>query len=87
MQLTIRIPADYMHRIEELAREMGLKKSDVARLAIKEFIAGHPGPGDNYPFARARHLLGVAESGIADLGQNHRQYILNKISHSRHSGS
>lgn len=79
MQLTIRMPDEYMRRIETLARRMGLKKSDVARMAIKEFIANHSGRDDNYPYARAKHLLGVAESGVEDLGRNHRKYILEKI--------
>lgn len=79
MQLTIRVPDEQMRKIEEIAHKLGLKKSDVARLAIKEFIAEHGGSEDGYPYARARPLLGVAESGVTDLGQNHRQHLLKKI--------
>lgn len=78
MQLTIRLPDEYGPQIERLVKELGLKKSDVARLAIKEFIAKHP-QNHEYPFNKAKNLIGVAESGISDLGQNHRKYLLEKI--------
>lgn len=78
MQLTIRLPDDYGPQIERLVREMGLKKSDVARLAIKEFIASHP-QRNEYPFSKAKSFIGVAESGTSDLGQNHRKYLVEKI--------
>ncbi len=29
------------------------------------------------PFQKVRHLLGVAESGMKDLGKNHRAYLIN----------
>lgn len=79
MQLTIRVSDEHMREIEEIARKMGLKKSDVARMAIKEFVEQHAGPENGYPYAKARSLLGVAESGVKDLGQNHRQHILKNI--------
>lgn len=79
MQLTIRVPDEQMRKIEEIADRMGLKKSDVARLAIRAFIAEHDDGGNDYPFGRARELLGVAESGVRDLGQEHRQYLRQKL--------
>lgn len=79
MQLTIRMPDEYAAGVESLAKAMGLKKSDIARLAIKEFIANHSADEYDYPYAKAKNLLGVAESGVKDLGQNHRKYLINKI--------
>lgn len=31
------------------------------------------------PFDKVRKLIGIAESGISDLGKNHRKYIIDKI--------
>jgi len=31
------------------------------------------------PFQKVKHLLGTAESGIKDLGQRHRYYLIKKI--------
>ncbi len=78
MQLTIRMPDEQMSRIEQIAKKMGLKKSDVTRMAIKKFI-------DEYsdstvkPFAKVKHLLGVVESGVPDLGQRHRNHLIKEI--------
>ncbi len=78
MQLTIRLPDDQMNRIEQIAKQMGLKKSDVTRLALKRFIDENSEPAER-PFKKVKHLLGIAESGISDLGQHHREHLIQKI--------
>jgi len=78
MQLTIRLPDEQMNRISQIAEQMGLKRSDVARMALKRFIDEHRETADR-PFTKAEHLLGIAESGIPDLGQHHRKHLLVKI--------
>ena len=57
---------------------MGLTKSDITRVAIKKFIEEY---SDNAvkPFEKVKHLLGVVESGVPDLGQRHRNHLLKKI--------
>ncbi|NQU13105.1 MAG: ribbon-helix-helix protein, CopG family [Desulfobacteraceae bacterium] len=79
MQLTIRMPDEYKGRIEMLAKEMGLKKSDIARLALKRFIEENMDKEQASPYQRVKHLLGTAESGIMDLGQRHREHLIDKI--------
>jgi len=78
-QLTIRMSKDYLLKIEQIAKKMGLKKSDITRLAIRHFIEGYGYNDDKTPFDRVRRLIGVVESGIPDLGQNHRKYLIEKI--------
>lgn len=41
MQLTIRMPDDYKKKIEILSDNIGLKRSDIARLALRKFIDEH----------------------------------------------
>lgn len=79
MQLTIRMDDEYKGKIEMLAKEMGLKKSDIARLALKRFIEENIGNEQASPYQRVKHLLGTAESRIQDLGQRHREYVIEKI--------
>jgi hypothetical protein len=79
MQLTIRMPQEYNEKIEILAEKMGLKKSDIAKLALKEFIEENIADGGSVPYDKVKHLLGVAESGIKDLGQRHREYVFKII--------
>ena len=79
MQLTIRIPEEYKEKVELLAQKMGLKKSDIARIALKEFIEENMDSDDRTAYDKVKHLLGTAESGIKDLGQRHREYLVKKI--------
>ena len=84
MQLKIRVPDEQMVRIEQIAMEMGLKKSDVTRMAIKKFIEDFSYEmSESKPYHRVKHLLGVAESGITDLGQRHREHLSRKIKNKR----
>ncbi len=83
MQLTIRMPDEYLPEIEKIAKKMGLKKSDITRMAIKKFIAEYNTQDEKKPYDKAQHLLGVAESNIADLGQNHRTYLTKRIKNNR----
>jgi len=77
MQMTIRMPDEYKARIEELASKTGLKKSDIARLAIRRFLEDfEAGERREKPEAETKDLIGVVSSGVSDLGTNHRDYLL-----------
>ena len=78
MQLTIRMPDEQMTKIEHIAKKMGLKKADVTRMAIKNFIEEYS-DSTVKPFDKVKHLLGVVESGVPDLGQRHRKHLIRKI--------
>ena len=78
-QITIRIPKADVLKVELLAKRFGLKKSDITRMAIKKFIEKEDGYSEQPAFEKVKHLIGIAESGISDLGQNHRKYLINKI--------
>jgi metal-responsive CopG/Arc/MetJ family transcriptional regulator len=78
-QITIRMPKEYFSRIEQIAKSSGLKKSDITRMAIRKYIEEYSSQKDADPYSKAKHLIGVAESGISNLGQNHREYLIKKI--------
>jgi hypothetical protein len=80
MQLTIRTSDDLMLQINQIAEEMGLKKSDVTRMALKRFADDYTRrPKAEKPYNRLKHLLGMAESGLTDLGQRHREHLIKQI--------
>ena len=83
MQLTIRMPDRYFSKIEHIAGKMGLKKSDITRMAIKKFIEEYGDDNETKPFGKVQHLLGIVESGVSDLGQHHRKYLVEKIKSDR----
>jgi len=79
MQLTVRMPDEYMEKLNLLSKKMGLKKSDVVRVALKRFLDENSEGIYRPPFQKIKSILGVAESGIKDLGQRHRHYLIQKI--------
>jgi len=79
MQFTVRMPDEYKRKIDILAEKMGLKRSDITRLALKKFLEENLTTEHITPFQRVHHLVGSAESGIKDLGQRHRDYLIKKI--------
>ena len=78
-QLTIRMPEEFFSKIEQIAKASGLKKSDVTRMAIRKFLEEYSSEEDVNLYSKAKRLIGVVESGIPDLGQNHREYLVKKI--------
>ncbi len=78
MQLTIRLPEDHVSKLDKIAISMGLKKSDITRMAIKRFIEAYE-EKEAKPYSKVQSILGIVESGVPDLGQNHRKYLVDKI--------
>lgn len=78
-QLTIRLPDEYLIKVQQIAKASGLKKSDITRMAIKKFIDDYGHDKEGNPYSKAKRLIGVVESGIPDLGTNHRKYLINRI--------
>jgi predicted transcriptional regulator len=80
MQITIRASDDLMLKIEQIAKEMGLKKSDITRLALTKFADEYSSEKEEQrPYNRIKHLIGAADSGMPDLGRRHRAYLIKKI--------
>ena len=79
MQLTVRMPDEYTEILNLLSNKMGLKRSDIVRLALKCFLDENSEDIHQLPFQKVKSILGVAESGIKDLGKRHRHYLIQKI--------
>jgi len=79
MQLTVRMPNEYTKKLDNLSKKMGLKRSDIVRLALKQFLEEDHERNSRTPFQKVKHLLGIVESGTKDLGQLYRRYLLQKI--------
>jgi len=75
-QLTLRLPAALAEKLERSARRLKRKRSDVVRLALEQFLDTEP---DVRPTERVRDLLGRVESGVPDLGQRHRDYLIRRL--------
>ncbi|HEY7678534.1 MAG TPA: hypothetical protein VIG69_15785 [Candidatus Methylomirabilis sp.] len=75
-QLTVRLPGDLHERLARVAKRLGLKRSDVARLAIQRYLEEAERGGPPRPYDLVRDLVGSVASGVSDLGSRHREYLL-----------
>lgn len=78
-QITIRMAEEDLVWIERIAKSAGLKKSDIARIAIRKFVDENKPESGTPLYKKVKHLIGVVESGTPDLGLNHRNHLINKI--------
>lgn len=79
-QLTLRLPADLAERLESSARRLKRKRSDVVRQALEQFLDTQP---ETHPIERVRDLLGSIDTGIPDLGERHREYLVQRLRRGR----
>lgn len=76
-QLTIRLPADLSGALERASRHSGRKASDIVRAALRDYLNA-PAPGPR-PAERVRGLIGSLDSGLPDLSEQHRKYIIESL--------
>jgi predicted DNA-binding protein len=75
-QMTLRLPSALNEKLGRTAIRLKRKRSDVVRLALEQFLDSEP---DIRPIERVRDLLGKVESGVPDLGQNHREHLIRRL--------
>lgn len=77
-QVTVRLPDDLMESLETAARKMNLKTSEIVRMALRDFLGVSSRSGQRAA-DRVRGLIGSLETGVPDLAENHRSYILESL--------
>ena len=79
-QLTVRLPEELSRSLEEAAVRMRRKRSEVVRMALEQFLHSKP---TEPAAARVGNLLGSVETGVADLAERHRDYVLETLQRGR----
>ena len=77
-QLTIRLPDDLSGALEQACRQSGRKASDIVRAALREYLNAPKASGLR-PAERVRGLIGSLDSGLPDLAEQHRKYIIESL--------
>jgi Arc/MetJ-type ribon-helix-helix transcriptional regulator len=80
-QVTVRLPEDLSRALKAAARRMQRKSSDIVRIALRQFL-GAPAPGTRAA-DRVQGLLGSLESGVPDLAEKHRAYLIESLRRGR----
>jgi metal-responsive CopG/Arc/MetJ family transcriptional regulator len=78
-QLTVRLPEDLDREVTDAARRLQLKRSDIVRLALVQYLREPRAQEDLAPYGKVKHLIGSIRSGVADLGLSHRQHLVARI--------
>jgi metal-responsive CopG/Arc/MetJ family transcriptional regulator len=77
-QLTIRLPSDLSEALARASRKSGRKSSDIVRAALRDYLSA-PAVSGTRPAERVRGLIGSLNSGVADLAEQHRKYVLESL--------
>ncbi len=75
-QVTLRLPANLGKELDRTAKRLQRRRTQIVRMAVEKFLDAQVEPR---PVRRVRDLLGRVESGIPDLGQRHREYLLKRL--------
>jgi Arc/MetJ-type ribon-helix-helix transcriptional regulator len=81
-QITVRLPAPLGRMLRRTSRRLGRRPSDVVRMALEAFLQASP-PSATKPAERVEHLIGSLASGVPDLAERHREYVLAALKHAR----
>jgi metal-responsive CopG/Arc/MetJ family transcriptional regulator len=79
-QLTLRLPADMAQELGRAAKRLQRSRSEVVRLALTAYLGSKV---EGRPIDRVRDLLGSIDSGVPDLGQRHREYLIKRLRNAR----
>lgn len=79
-QLTVRLPQDLSRALRATARRLQRKNSEIVRMALREFLRAQQ---QGRPADRVKGLIGSLESGLPDLAENHRAYVLASLRRAR----
>lgn len=81
-QITVRLPEDLKESLESAAARANVKPSEVVRMALRDFLGSTKGSRVKAA-ERVRGLMGSLSSGIPDLAERHRKYLLESLKNAR----
>jgi metal-responsive CopG/Arc/MetJ family transcriptional regulator len=81
-QVTVRLPEDLSRALKAASRRMQRRSSEIVRLALREFL-GTSSAGGRRPADRVKGLLGSLDSGVPDLAERHREYVVESLRRGR----
>jgi hypothetical protein len=81
-QITVRLPTPLGRTLRRTSRRLGRRPSHIVRMALEAFLQEAPS-ADGKRAERVEHLIGSLSSGIPDLAERHREYVLASLKHAR----
>ncbi len=78
-QITIRIDSGLAKALEQASRRLGLRRSDIVRQALRQYLAAEARSSRKVPHERVSDLIGKLASQVPDLAESHRESILDSL--------
>ncbi len=78
-QITVRLNAEFNEQIDIIAKRLRRKRSDIVRMAIEKFINEVDELQETKPYDNVKELIGSVSTGIANLGEAHREYLIKRF--------
>jgi metal-responsive CopG/Arc/MetJ family transcriptional regulator len=78
-QISVRLDEDFYEQITDIAKRLRRKRSDVVRLALEKFVAEIVHLDEAKPYNQVKELIGSVASGIPNLGEAHREFLVKKF--------
>ncbi len=78
-QITVRIDEELNEQINLLSQKLRRKRSDLVRIALEKFISEVGKVAETRPYDQVKELIGSVSSGIPNLGEAHREYLVKKF--------
>jgi metal-responsive CopG/Arc/MetJ family transcriptional regulator len=82
-QVVVRMPDKLVHEVDEAAKRLARRRSDVVRLAVEQWVAVHAGGNGRAARERAKRLIGSVDTGLPDLARRHREYLVESLRRAR----
>jgi metal-responsive CopG/Arc/MetJ family transcriptional regulator len=81
-QVTVRLPQDLSRALKTASRRLERRSSEIVRMALRHYL-GVSDARNTRPVGRMRGLIGSLDSGVPDLAEKHRRYVLESLRRGR----
>lgn len=82
-QITVRLTPALRRSLDRASKQLRRRNSDVVRLALEQYLAADDSKAATPPADRVRSLLGSVKSGVPDLAERHREYLIERLKRGR----
>ena len=79
-QLTVRIPDELSRSLRSAAARLQRNRSEIVRIALERFLEVEASRSRT---GALRELIGSVHSGVSDLAERHREYVLESVRRGR----
>ena len=78
MQIMVEIPDELNRKISTFVQNLNMTESTLVRMALEQFFYSYA-EQSMHPYSKVKDSIGVATSGVSDLGTDHKKHLAYKM--------